>query len=349
MEDVSYLGLSGFYTFRDNIDGSFRPCSSRLHRKSAIRETYLEKLQIESIKQEPFHTYTYEDCLQKGGKIIFPKDLYPYVWNKKNIEDELWYNSKNVSFIEFYEIKNHQKTFIPKDISIYTDHIQQPKLSWANTEGYGFDFNKRIAITKSIMELIEKENIMFWWYGSIPTDKLIIDNKILINVEKIINSNNAKLTLLNVRTNLPCYVIISIIEMNNFPFIAYGSAANFDIVDAALHAVYESISTIAGLTFQAVKLKTFDYKPEDYICNYNNYPQRHTSNFVSKSFYQYNSLKELGIYYTIEKCNTGYLSKAFSTKMQPYINSDTVPLTKRFMQATGLNSKNRVYVNHPFI
>lgn len=334
LENVSEIGVSGFYTYHLMGEKMFRPCATRIRKTDAIQATEIEAKEIELISNKKFPNVLF------GGislsNFILPIHLHPFIWQKRTLQDVNWYNRKNVEYIPFYNYKNESLKYIPKELSIYYEKHKGEGLTFSPQEGYSFDKSLEQAKIKAAMELIEKDVITLWWYRETPSRTIIIDDAIddtdFLYIKEQLSKQNISLTLLEIENDLGVYVIVCILRQDEYPSITYGSAAHFNIQEAVKHAIFEAISCIAGLRYEFIHFK--------HTCTHFVFPTFiATNSLVKLSDYRKilsleQAITQYDIYYSYIVTEDGYLVKAYCYELQPTLYSETVPLTKRFFTAS---------------
>lgn len=332
LENVSDLGVAGFYTYHYTEGNSFRPCATRLSKESAIEATKVESQEIKYISSKFFPSVLFSGIAL--GDFKLPIHLHPFMWQKRTSQDVYWYNKKNVIYTAFYNYRDDSLKYIPKELSIYHEKKNREGLTFSPQEGYSFDKNIERAKIKAVMELIEKDVITLWWHRETSSRSILIDdadNELLFIKNKLL-TQGIELTILEIENDLGVYVVVCILRQSEYPLITYGSAAHFNIKEAIKYAIFEAVSCIVGLRYEFIHLKK----------TYNNfvYPNFIKSNQIIKlSDYQLTmsletAINQYDIYYTYISTNEGHLVKAYCFELQPTLYCDTVPLTKRFFKAS---------------
>ncbi len=198
------------------------------------------------------------------------------------------------------------------------------------------------------MELIEKDVITLWWHRETKSKTILLDDRIredISFIKKHLVEQNIKTTLLDIKNDLGVYVVVCILEQEEYPAITYGSSSHLDIHEAVKHSIFEAVSCIAGLRYNFVHYKSIE--------NDFSYPEFIRDNEV-KILSSYDIelsittiLNKYDIYYSFVKGNNGYLVKAYSFELQGTIYCDTVPLTKRFFKANDTDVV--IKKNFPFL
>lgn len=153
LENVSKLGVDGFFTYHFAEGNSFRPCATRMTQKDAIEATVNEFMEIKYILKERFPSVIFGGRLL--GKFKLPIHLHPFIWQKRTIQDVNWYNQKYVNYVPFYNYKNGSLRYLPEALSIYSNE-KECGLTFSSQEGYSYDQDIEHAKLKAVMELIEK-------------------------------------------------------------------------------------------------------------------------------------------------------------------------------------------------
>ncbi len=347
LEDVSEIGVSGFYTYHLIEGKNFRPCATRIRKSDAVQATEIEAKEIEYIYNKNFPNVFFGGM--SLGNFILPIHLHPFIWQTRTLQDVKWYNRKNVEYIPFYNYKNGRLKYIPKELSVFYEKREGEGLTFSPQEGYSYDKSLEQAKIKAAMELIEKDVITLWWHREMPSRTIIIDDDIadsdILYIKEQLSNQNIGLTLLEIENDLGVYVIVCVLNQNDYPSITYGSSAHFNIKEAVKYAIFEAISCIVGLRYEFIHFKQ--------IYKHFVFPIFTATNSLVKlsSYKEILSLEraitQYDIYYSFVKSEEGYLVKAYCYELQQTLYTETVPLTKRFFTA---NTSDVVIKKHfPFL
>lgn len=332
IEDVSHFSLDGFYTFRKKGGRTFRPCCTSIYREDALNGVLFEANEMHHIENMKFPEVL---CLARmnSSNVMLPIHLHPFLWNRRIQSDVDWYNQVDIPFIPFVNFRTNERKYIPRDLSVINNRSENEGLSWLPYEGYAFDTNLELAKIRSVMELIEKDVVTIWWHRETASNKISIEEHFdLLKIDSILKNQGVDWTILEITNDLGVYVVVSILELDDYPKCVYGSAAHINVVDAVKHSVFEAISCIAGLRYDFVHYK---FKHDD--LPFPNFLRNESTAKIS----QYKAKKSLDIainkynfYYSYIEVDNGYLVKSYCYEMQPTLYKDTVPLTKRLFLAS---------------
>lgn len=345
LENVSELGVTGFYTYHFTEGNVFRPCATRIDEKDAIKATEIEFKETELILSSKFSSVLFGGMAL--GNFKLPIHLHPFMWQKRMLQDVNWYNLKNVEYIPFRNYRDGSLVHIPRDLSVYYEKDKGEGLTFSVQEGYAYDENIENAKIRAAMELIEKDVITLWWHRETKSKTVLLEEveSEFLHIKKELQRQDIEFTILDIENDLGVYVVVCILQQSEYPKITYGSAAHFDIKEAVKHAVFEAITCIAGLRYLFINFKQ---KYAEYI-----YPNFIKDNvFINLSDYTETlsldtAISKYDLYYSYITAKDGYLVKAYCYELQSTLYCDTVPLTKRFFLAS--NKEVVIKENFPFI
>ncbi len=99
--------------------------------------------------------------------------------------------------------------------------------------GCSFFHTKETAIFKGIMEVIERDAIMRWWYLNFPDTRVIrTDDIFSFDIQeriKRIKSKNMEVYLFEISAYKKFPVVLCLLKGNSFPYACFGASCNTDI------------------------------------------------------------------------------------------------------------------------
>lgn len=343
LENVSKFGVEGFYTYHEVEGEMFRPCATRLTEEEAVLATRIEALELTLMTEASFSEVLFSGV--RLGNFLLPTHLHPFMWQRRDEQDVLWYNKINVPYVCFLNYRTNEQKYLPKELTLYSD---RSSLTFSPQEGYSFDTDLEKAKLKAIVELLEKDVITLWWHRETISRTIILDDNSredILSIYNLLIRQEIAITLLDIKNDLGIYVVVCILNTNDYPSYAYGSSGHFDINEAVKHAIFEAVSCIAGLRYEFIHFKRIE------SCN--DYPEFIFKNSKKKlSEYQRicsleTVLDKYDIYVTYARGHGGYIAKAYCFELQSSLYCDTVPLTKRFFMASREDIQ--IKRHHPFL
>ncbi len=131
--------------------------------------------------------------------------------------------------------------------------------------GCSFFHTKETAIFKGIMEVIERDAIMRWWYLNFPDTRVIrTDDIFSFDIQeriKRIKSKNMEVYLFEISAYKKFPVVLCLLKGNEFPYACFGASCNTDIKKAIAKSLDEamSIRTMAKWTGKKANINTRNF------------------------------------------------------------------------------------------
>jgi len=140
--------------------------------------------------------------------------------------------------IDFLPYETVHLGFLKKDISLlFTSPI---------STGCSFFKDKTTAILKGILEVVERDAMMRWWYLNFPNAKIIKTDEIIsFDIQerlRRIKNKNIKVFLFEISQIMKFPVVFCLLKGEKFPYACFGASCDTDIKSAIIKALDEAIS-----------------------------------------------------------------------------------------------------------
>ena len=112
--------------------------------------------------------------------------------------------------------------------------------------GCSFFNNKVTAVLKGIMEVIERDAMMRWWYLNFPNTKIINTDEVTsFDIQerlKRIKRKNIEIYLFEISQHKKFPVVFCLLKGNSFPYACFGASCDTSIKKAMAKSLDEAIS-----------------------------------------------------------------------------------------------------------
>lgn len=337
--EVPEFGITTFKTIKDINSMNFRPSVTSLNISDSILGMEKEKKEQEDMLK------SYQLVKNKNDK----NHLYKVIPAEK-MHDTNWYYGSQIPGVEFYKVRNYKgdlnkkdSIILPKDIVLFKDQFNlenKSELHWATSGGFATDYSVDVAVSKGLSELVENHFKMFWWFNESPIYKLETKNKALniLKNQNIVKSVNVY--LLGLPEKIGSFVLMSILETKQYPFVSVGFAAHKVLKSAITHSLYEAVHYYRGVNWYKMMGDNEDYikknneiltlikKTMSDVFLESNISKKLCSSLITKNYQFFSKILSFG-----SKMVT---VKTFSPDLQPLVNSEYVP----FFFSELVNKKN---------
>ena len=163
-----------------------------------------------------------------------------------------------------------QKTYMPVESVFLADLKRDSSTLFSNpiSTGLSFFINKEMSIVKGVLEVIERDALMRWWYTDWERAQeidisSIFDTEIVSRLSRIWASD-LSVKLLNISSFEQIPVILCMIYGKEYPYAGFGISCNTDISKAISKSIDEAIS-IRAMAYWSKSNKDMDFNDFSWI------------------------------------------------------------------------------------
>lgn len=230
--------------------------------------------------------------------------------------------------------------FVPAAISVILPKGEG--LNWVTDSGYAHDAVLSVAKEKAINELIERDDFSAWWHKNLKVNQVSIDKKCKSSTMRNAIENSPHVTkdlLFEIPNEWSISTFMNVICLDEYPFVAIGLGTRGNIELAAEHAILESVTTLRGIIWEALRNKN-----EIYLSRYNEILNKlkvtkskqsiRLNQIAEQNNASKHTIESAKILTTTISAENGYTVKAFSMMLQPEILVDSTPFVLRLLLRT---------------
>ena len=223
---------------------------------------------------------SYANLAKKGCSVFYPPIHHQYLKVQKEKYAELNSNpNEKISWVTGKNLITMDETYIPRSLtSWFNENRSKNKiLIHATTNGSAGYFNKKGAILRGLLEVVQRDGFLVHWLTQIPPP-VINKNSLPKNIQEKINfyfeSYGLDLHILNISSlSIPSVLIAAISNNSDVPQVVVSAASSLNFEEAILSALDEMVLASEMFYFfeekgRADSMLTNKNKFEPFVSNY---------------------------------------------------------------------------------
>lgn len=210
----------------------------------ALGET-VERYSLSVNNDKRFIYTSFNELIKLKKPSLDPKDLILFS-NKKNYVINL--DRKKIRWVEGQSLISNKKILVPAQLIYvpYLYHNSEPILRFPISTGAAAGMTLTDALYRGICEVVERDAFMIAYLNKLPfsqVDVLRIKDKLISNITDSFKRYKLELVILDLTTDLqiPVFAAIILDKTGIGPAVAVGLKAGFNIKDAIIGAIEESL------------------------------------------------------------------------------------------------------------
>lgn len=306
---------------------------------------------LEALERYASLYYTYENKEIYGTYLELPQAIHPskFILPSSSKNNYILYTDNlSIYWTEAESLKNSENVLIPEQLSVFGDSFfrdeeKQNRFIYDSSNGVALGASFEEACFYGLLELIERDNFLTTWYGSIPVKEVDINSLGLKNTTlKIINTAqdegwNIKVYDISMEMGVPSFwslITTSKETSNMFSYTAAGSnpdpskAAETALLEALVGiTIHENKNTEVGTEAPSQVLKM-----EDHVDYYSTSNHKEAFDFLKSS--SITNLTENN--YINRTALKPYLKELITKVLKEYEDIYIVNLTSKDMENLGI-------------
>ncbi len=163
-----------------------------------------------------------------------------------------------ISWVDALDTRTFDLVYVPRQLALVGSRPEdEPPINLAVTTGTAAHTSYKVAFFKAVLELIEIDTVMGYWYGNTQPHRVTVNFETTPRLSQMLRRYRSSLNRQDTHfefywlpqiDNLPIFVALCAIVTDDVPWLSCGVGSAWDLESAMLSALLESIP-VAGLAF----------------------------------------------------------------------------------------------------